>query len=929
VCVFDALGASKTHTLSILGECWIVTRLEGMSCKTGRERSILPLALLLLLAFALRVWQVGAADLTFDEVATFFVAHRSVGEMVRYVMGAAREHPPAYYVIMSLWMRWAGTTEFAVRYPSVLIGVLAVLWSFRVGRRLGPRASWWSAVLCAVMPFSLWVGRTGRMYGMVLLLSLMVMESWLHWLERPGWQRWLGFVVLSLIAAMTHYYLALLWPVQALLLFLLPRATRPIRKPWLATALGIGVVVLVFIAVSPGIRTMVLDVARRFPGQLWRVQAWSFILADFYFWGYRPELVWLIWVGLGLTLVGWIVCARCKPLTGALLAVWGLVPLLLASLVPESLETRYLTPIFPPVMFGLAALLARLRARSLRLLAVGGLWAFALWRVPPLYENPDAEFSTRMQTLHVAAQPGDALVMNGPWPTLLLYYYPQPDSLRVYAVPPAAPPGFSAETDIPQLEQIAREHSRIWVSYGAIQWADPQYSVSRWLAEHTYRVYERAGMALHLPPVESMVEVRADVPLGSRVTLYRATVDRQTGQVGDAVRVGLELEGQALIRSIYVTLGLLDAHGTVWQQYKTNLGPLHRPASGVLPDQWNEQLGLWLLPGLPPGDYTLAMQVEGEGVVMGEAASHNGWIPLTPFHIAAGVAQAGLEGLLPNEAGVTPAFDETLTLVGVEPYTAKSMQGYSTGFALWWQAGGTMAASQVRVRLVGPQRWDAGVFALGPDFYPPDVWQPGDIIRQNVAFRLPGDLAAGRYRVQVQAQTGDGVALPLEGATDDDWAELFTFVVEARKRSYVPPLSITRQDVRFGEVLRLRGYRLERQTVRPGESVALTVYWQAMENPPQMYAVFNHLRLPDNTSLWHGDSWPQAGLYTTDHWRKNEVVAEDYTIVIPEDAPPGEYPLYTGVYNPFTGDRLPATTRGGERLLNDEFVLLTLTVTDE
>jgi len=893
------------------------------------SRTVWGMALLLLLAFALRVWEVAAADLTFDEVATFFVAHRSLGEMVRYVMGAAREHPPAYYVLMSLWMRWAGTSEFAVRYPSVLIGVLTVVWSFRVGRRLGPRGGWWSAILCAVIPFGLWVGRTGRMYGLVLLLALMVMESWLRWLERPGWRRWLGFVALSLLAAMTHYYLALLWPVQAVLLFLLPRATRSIRKPWLATALGIGVIVGAFIAVSPGIRAMALDVVQRFPGRLWRVQAWGFVFADFYYWGYRPEWAWLVWVGLGLTVIGWVVCVRYQPLTGALLAAWGIVPLLLASLVPESLETRYLTPIFPPVMFGLAAVLARLRGRALRLLATYGVWAFALWRVPPMYENPDVEFSTRMQTLHVAAQPGDALMMNGPWPTLLLKYYPQPDFMRVYAVPPAAPPGFSAETDIPPLERIIHDHSRIWVSYGAIRQADPQYSVSRWLAEHTYRIYERAGMALYLPPRADMTEVQTAVALGPRVTLQRAMVDRQVGQVGDAVRVGLMVEGQSLDRTIYVTLGLLDAQGNVWQQRKVNLGPLHQPVRSVLPERWNEQLGLWLLPGLPPGDYMLALQVEGDNVDMAESASYHGWVPLASFRVATGVAQAGLEGLLPNAGNAMPIFDKTLAVVGVEPYTAKSMQGYPVGFSLWWRAGGAIAASQVRVRLVGPQSWDAGVFALGPDSYPPTVWQSGDVVRQNVGFRLPDDLTAGHYRVQVQAQAGDGVALPFEGDAGDDWAELFTFVVEARARSYTPPLSRMRLDVRFGEVLRLRGYRLERQVVHPGDSVALTVYWQAMEKPPQMYAVFNHLRMPDNTSLWLGDSWPQDGLYTTEHWRKNEVVAETYTIVISDDAPPGDYPLYTGVYNPFTGERLPAVTPRGERLLNDEFVLLTLSVTYE
>ena len=177
---------------------------------------------LLLVAFSLRVVKLGAADLTFDEVATFYVAHRPLWEVIRYVMGAAREHPPTYYVLMTLWMRVAGVSEFAVRFPSVLISVLAVSYCYKMGQRLsGRQAGWWSALLCAIIPFSIWAGRTGRMYALVLLLSLVVMESWMQWLARPDWRHWFGFVVLSMIAAMTHYYLALLWPVQA------PQGTLP------------------------------------------------------------------------------------------------------------------------------------------------------------------------------------------------------------------------------------------------------------------------------------------------------------------------------------------------------------------------------------------------------------------------------------------------------------------------------------------------------------------------------------------------------------------------------------------------------------------------------------------------------------------------------------------------------------------------------
>jgi len=884
--------------------------------------------LLLLLAFGVRVWELGTADLSFDEVATFYVAHRPLREVLRYVMGAAREHPPAYYLVMSLWMQLAGVSEFAVRFPSVLMSVLAVSWSYKLGQRLtGTHGGWWTALLCAIMPFSVWAGRTGRMYALVLLLSLVVMESWLRWLAHPDWQHWLSFVMLSAVAAMTHYYLALLWPVQALVLIFLPRKTRSIRKSWLLTLVGISLFIGVFVAVSPGIRAMLLEVARRFPYKGFRGSELSIVFTDLYIWGFRPELSWMGSVGLGFTILGWVVFAHRERMPGVLVAAWGIVPLIIAHSIPEKLETRYLTPLFPALMLGLAALLAQLRFSVVRLLAIGGLMSLAAWRLPLLYENPDTSFSKRVATLHVAAKTGDSLLMNGPWPALLLEYYQPPEYLKVYSVPAKAPPGFTEVVDVPRLEQIFDKHDRVWVSYGGIHWADPQYSVSRWLAENTYRVFQRAGMALYLSPSESMTEVRAGVDLGPRLRLRKAIVDRQEAQVGDIVSVGLDFEGDNLDQYISITIGLLDGQGNTWHQEESRLGPVHQPHEATLPDHWNEQRGILLLPGLPPDQYTLAFKVKGEGIHTDEFANYYGWIPLSSLNIVPGATDPNLEPLLPNHTGVGAAFGDELSLVGVQPYAANVMQGYPTGFDLWWRVNESITASNLKIRLAGPEAWEGGTFPLGPEFYHPTAWQVGDVIRQNVSFQLPDKLTAGNYWVQIQVQADTGVPLVLKTSfSKGEWLDIFSVKVEARTRHYIAPLFRTRQDVRFGDVLRLRGYRLNQKNVHPGENVNLTVYWQALEAPSQIYAVFNHLRAQDGTILWQGDSWPQAGIYTTDRWSKNEIVAEAYTIEIPADLAPGNYFLYTGVYDPLTGTRLSAMTDRGEHMINDELIFLQLKI---
>ena len=91
--------------------------------------------------------------------------------------------------------------------------------------------------------------------------------------------------------------------------------------------------------------------------------------------------------------------------------------------------------------------------------------------------------------------------------------------------------------------------------------------------------------------------------------------------------------------------------------------------------------------------------------------------------------------------------------------------------------------------------------------------------------------------------------------------------------------------------------------------------------------MFNHLRAIDGTVVWQEDSWPQAGIYTTNHWLAGEVVAEGYTITLPATLPPGTYTLYTGVYDPATEGRLPGLDDRGQSLLNDEFALFELDIT--
>jgi hypothetical protein len=72
--------------------------------------------------------------------------------------------------------------------------------------------------------------------------------------------------------------------------------------------------------------------------------------------------------------------------------------------------------------------------------------------------------------------------------------------------------------------------------------------------------------------------------------------------------------------------------------------------------------------------------------------------------------------------------------------------------------------------------------------------------------------------------------------------------------------------------------------------------------------------------VWGGrDSRPVDGGYPTNQWMVGEVIVDRHVVSLDENAPPGEYQIEVGMYNPHNGERLPVTladgTFGGDRLI--------------
>jgi len=109
-----------------------------------------------------------------------------------------------------------------------------------------------------------------------------------------------------------------------------------------------------------------------------------------------------------------------------------------------------------------------------------------------------------------------------------------------------------------------------------------------------------------------------------------------------------------------------------------------------------------------------------------------------------------------------------------------------------------------------------------------------------------------------------------------------------------PPLHP--RQVALAGVMRLVGYDQSSASARPGQPLAITLYWQPQSEIEQDYSSYIHLVDETGRIITQSDHQLGGDYYPTSLWRPGEVLRDSHTLLIPEDATPGVYRLVTGMY---------------------------------
>ena len=491
-------------------------------------------------AFVLRMIHLAGRPLWYDESFAVLYASLSPARMIYGTVtavgnaGAADVHPLLYYFLLHGWMGLSGESPLAVRFLSVVLGVLTVALLYRLAawcfdRRTGLVVG----ALAAANPFHVAYSQEARMYALLGLAAVIAVWGLLHALENNTTRKaivhyplsfihsplpivhWSLFIVGSALTLYAHNLGAFV----LLALNLLALSRRAWRRSMPALALAdLGALALFgpwLVGVLPG---QVSFVRHGYwltpPGAEEIVRAAMFPVLTFY----EPGPVWLLGLGLftGLLLLALLVLRVWRTRSRAgwfLLLCWTpvLLLLLLSWWRPLYLERALL----PAALFYLVAtgwLLAQGGLPRLLRLGLVGLLAAAVagsLGVHYTYSGfPRPPFPQVASYLQASVAPGDRVVH-----TNKLTYFP----LRVYApdlpaVFLADPPGSPQDTlayptqealgiyATPTVTAAVGTAEQVWLVYfprevAEVEALGVEHPALAWLGENHFAEVERRSFS--------------------------------------------------------------------------------------------------------------------------------------------------------------------------------------------------------------------------------------------------------------------------------------------------------------------------------------------------------------------------------------------------------------------------------------------------
>lgn len=326
------------------------------------------------LAALLRFWRLWEMPFMHDETSALIRLYPSLWETIRSGVAQQDTHPPGVQVFEWLWTKVFGSSEFAVKFPFVVMSLTALVLIYRT-------AMAWSnattalviSTLLATLQYTVLYGQLARPYAAGLFATALFADQLTRWLAQGRVSNLVWMGIAAVLSAYTHHFALLLVGLMGISGLLLARPNERLGYILMGA--------LVLLCYLPNIPIFLNQLAQ---GGLdgWLAPPDRFWIADHAWW--IAHTTWWLALPLILLLSGSFVGLLRKRedrSTGFWLYLfWGLTPLLIglgySAWRAPVIQHSVLIFSFPYLIIALLMGLGEL-GRTRTLLLCGGLAAIA------------------------------------------------------------------------------------------------------------------------------------------------------------------------------------------------------------------------------------------------------------------------------------------------------------------------------------------------------------------------------------------------------------------------------------------------------------------------------------------------------------------------------------------------------------------------
>jgi len=145
----------------------------------NKKRSTYLLTGLIIVGAGMRLYGLSVQSLWWDELVSWLFSSRdTLGEVLQEV--GRDVHPPLHSILLYFVEQYLGDSEFWLRLPSAIFGVLAIPSMYLLGKRLfGRQAGIWAAILTTTLMFPIYYSQEARDYALLFLFCVLGMFFWI------------------------------------------------------------------------------------------------------------------------------------------------------------------------------------------------------------------------------------------------------------------------------------------------------------------------------------------------------------------------------------------------------------------------------------------------------------------------------------------------------------------------------------------------------------------------------------------------------------------------------------------------------------------------------------------------------------------------------------------------------------------------------